>query len=96
MGTNLRGNHTASRVFQTVNFAVKLAEVALCLTLLSDLVHSRNNNIDTRRPILREVSGLGDSSYFGYTLSLHQTATNASNSSEAVSAARFVLYVRDI
>lgn len=89
METNLRGNYAASLVFQVVNFASKLAEVVLCLLLLSDLVHSRNN-IDTQRPILREVTGLGNSSYFGYTLSLHQTATNVSNSSQALSAARFV------
>ena len=45
-------------------------------------------NIDTKRPILREVSGLANGSLFGYSLVLHQTLTNPSNMIEAITGAR--------
>ena len=55
-------------------------------SLLVSLVATQN--IDTQRPILREVSGLADGSLFGYSLVLHQTLANPSNMDEAISGAR--------
>jgi hypothetical protein len=45
-------------------------------------------NIDTKRPILREVNGLADGSLFGYSLVLHQTLANPSNMAETIDGAR--------
>ena len=45
-------------------------------------------NIDTDRPILREVSGLHNDSLFGYSLVLHQTIANPSSRDAALSGAR--------
>ena len=46
-------------------------------------------NIDTDRPILREVSGLHNDSLFGYSLVLHQTIANPSSRDEALRGARY-------
>lgn len=53
-----------------------LAGIALC------------QNIDTEQPILREVSGLENGSLFGYSLVLHQTATNPSSVNETIDGVR--------
>ena len=69
--------------------------VAQTRSLLSVLIITNSlvtlvvaQNIDTKRPILREVSGLAEGSLFGYSLVLHQTLANPSNMTEAISAAR--------
>ena len=46
-------------------------------------------NIDTDRPILREVSGLHNDSLFGYSLVLHQTIANPSSRDAALRGARY-------
>ena len=56
-------------------------------SLLVSLV-ALTQNIDTQRPILREVSGLADGSLFGYSLVLHQTLANPPNMDEAISGVR--------
>ena len=47
-------------------------------------------NIDTDRPILREVPSLANDSLFGYSLVLHQTLVNPTNRMQALNGARYV------
>ena len=46
-------------------------------------------NVDTAQPILRSAAG-NVRDYFGYTLALHQTASNPGNLQNAISGARYV------
>ena len=69
--------------------ARSLPQLLLVLIITNSLVTLvATQNIDTNRPILREVSGLADGSLFGYSLVLHQTLANPSNMAEAISGAR--------
>ena len=66
--------------------AAALGSLLLCVLLVGSGVCQ---NVDIDQPILRSVTGnAGD--YFGYTLALHQTASNPSTLQQAVSGARYV------
>ena len=64
------------------------------LALLSALIFAalvtlaNSSNIDTDKPILREVSGLRNDSLFGYSLVLHQTSANPTTMDQALRGAR--------
>ena len=62
---------------------------AWLLALAAIVAHCQN--IDTDRPIMREVSGLASDSLFGYSLVLHQTIANPSNRDAALRGARYDL-----
>lgn len=63
-----------------------LAALLLAVVSLATLVSSQN--IDTAQPILREVAGLDDRAYFGYSIALHQTANNPTAFMDAINGAR--------
>ena len=65
---------------------LQLLPVLIITSSLITLVATQN--IDTEKPILREVNGLANGSLFGYSLVLHQTLSNLSNMAEAISGAR--------
>ena len=72
-----------------VDQARSLLQLVSLLIITNSLVTLvATQNIDTKRPILREVSGLADGSLFGYSLVLHQTLANPSNMTQAISGAR--------
>ena len=65
---------------------MQLLSLLIIINSLVTLVATQN--VDTKRPILREVSGLADGSLFGYSLVLHQTLASPSNMVEAINGAR--------
>ena len=65
-----------------------LRSLAAALVLLSLSTTAICQNIDTAQPILRQVPGLDNDAYFGYTLVLHQTANNPNGMAEAINGAR--------
>ena len=77
------------RFAQPAVFRQSLMQLLSLLIITNSLITLvATQNIDTKRPILREVSGLANDSLFGYSLVLHQTLTNPSNMIEAISGAR--------
>ena len=68
--------------YKAVTIVVSVLLVSLPIAIVTC------QNIDTDKPILREVSGLGEDSLFGYSLVLHQTHSNPSNMEEAINGAR--------
>ena len=65
---------------------MQLLSLLIIINSLVTLVATQN--VDTKRPILRKVSGLADGSLFGYSLVLHQTLASPSNMVEAINGAR--------
>ena len=65
---------------------MQLLSLLIIINSLVTLVATQN--VDTKRPILREVSGLADGSLFGYSLVLHQTLASPSNMVETINGAR--------
>ena len=45
--------------------------------------------IDTTQPILRQVQGLGEYDYFGYSLVLHQLQNNIGSRDQALAQTRY-------
>ena len=77
------------RFVQPALFRQSLMQLVSLLIITHSLVTLvATQNIDTKRPILRGVSGLANGSLFGYSLVLHQTLPNPSNMIEAISGAR--------
>ena len=72
--------------FQKWTFLV-LGWLVFMLTAVS-AQSSSNFAIDTNRPILRQIEGLENNSYFGYSLVLHQQNANPANMAEALSSVR--------
>ena len=69
--------------------ARSLMQLLSLLIIINSLVALvATQNVDTKRPILREVSGLADGSLFGYSLVLHQTLASPSNMVETINGAR--------
>ena len=79
---------SSPRFTTMMQLAVHLLGSAVFLLISSSLRLTECRNIDTRQPILREVSGLADGSLFGYSLVLHQTLASPSNMDEATAGAR--------
>ena len=60
-------------------------------TVLSLVVALANaNNLDVERPVLREVSSIGNDTLFGYSMVLHQTRDSPSNMAQALNGVRYV------
>ena len=83
---NTRRNSSRRMRFYTAIFTTALAWL-LTYTLAT------GQNIDTDRPILREVSGLPNDSLFGYSLVLHQTIANPSSRDAALRGARYAIII---
>ena len=81
-------NRVSKPIVQAMQLVHLLGSVVFLLATLSSSSLVACQSIDTRQPILREVSGLADGSMFGYTLVLHQTSSNPSNMNQAINGAR--------
>ena len=73
---------------KTYAYYLPHTEVGTLLWLVSLVAIAICQNIDTDRPILREVNDIADGSLFGYSLVLHQTHSSPSNMEEAISGVK--------
>ena len=58
------------------------------IAAIAAVTNCQRGNLDTDQPILREVKGLQNRSYFGYSLVLHQTNGNPTNMADSLNGVR--------